>query len=125
MPEAIIGAGTNLGDRLVHLRRGVRALRARVPTLRVRAVSPIYESDALLPEGAPDEWRLPYLNLAVRVAWADGDPEALVRALKGIEAELGRAPRARWAPRQMDLDLLAFGDRSRTTADLTLPHPAL
>lgn len=121
MPDAVIGLGTNLGDRLTHLRAAVRGLRAMAPALRVRAVSPIYESDALVPPGAPDDWRLPYLNLAVRAEW-DGTPQELIAALKALEAALGRQPRPRWAPREADLDLLAFGDLALAGDTLTLPH---
>ncbi len=124
MPEVIIGVGTNLGDRLAHLRRGVRGLRGRAPEFRVRSISPVYESDALVPEGAPEAWRRPYLNLAVRAEWDDG-PEVLLRSLKSLETMLGRGPRARWEPREVDLDLLAFGDLVVVTSELTLPHPGL
>jgi 2-amino-4-hydroxy-6-hydroxymethyldihydropteridine diphosphokinase / dihydropteroate synthase len=124
MADVIVGAGANLGDRLATLRRAVRSLRALAPAFRVARVSPVYESDALVPEGAPDDWRLPYLNLAVRGDWTGG-AEELVRALKGIEAALGRPARARWAPREIDLDLLAFDGVRLDAPGLTLPHPDL
>ena len=38
------------------------------------------------------------------------DPEAVLAALHGAEAELGRVRPARWAPRVCDLDLIAIGD---------------
>lgn len=124
MADAIVGLGTNLGDRLRHLRRAVRALRELGPSLRVREISPIYESDALVPERAPESWRRPYLNLAVRVEW-DGDPRPLLTLLKSVEGRLGRGPRERWGPREIDLDLLAFGDLVVADSDLVLPHPGL
>jgi 2-amino-4-hydroxy-6-hydroxymethyldihydropteridine diphosphokinase/dihydropteroate synthase len=122
--EVVIGAGSNLGDRLGQLRRGVRALRARVPILQVHVVSPVYESEALVPEGAPDPWRLPYLNLAVRGEWS-GSAAGLVAALKQIELEVGRLPAPRWAPRELDLDLLAFGGGTIDAPGLRVPHPGL
>lgn len=123
MPEVVIGLGTNLGDRLAHLRAAVRALRLMAPDL-VQAVSPIYESDALVPPDAPVDWRHPYLNLAVRGAWALG-PVELVRLLKEVERAVGRVDRARWAPREVDLDLLAFGDLKLASDGLNVPHSGL
>jgi 2-amino-4-hydroxy-6-hydroxymethyldihydropteridine diphosphokinase len=51
-------------------------------------------------------------------------PEALLAALKRLEDEFGRARSGiRHAPRELDLDLLVFGDAVRSSADFTLPHP--
>jgi 2-amino-4-hydroxy-6-hydroxymethyldihydropteridine diphosphokinase len=51
-------------------------------------------------------------------------PEALLAALKTIEAEFGpRASAIRHAPRALDLDLLLFGSEQRATPDFCLPHP--
>ena len=124
MPEpVVIGLGTNLGDRLASLRLAVARLRA-LPDLRIDAVSPIYESQAMVPEGAPPDWARPYLNLAVLADWP-GTPETLLRALKQIEADLGRKPRERWAPRVIDLDLLAFDRLALRNSTLTVPQAGL
>ncbi len=120
---AVLGLGTNLGDRLASLRMAVARLRA-LPDLRIDAVSPVYESDAMVPEGAPPDWGRPYLNLAVLARWAD-PAEGLLRTLKQIEADLGRRPRERWAPRVIDLDLLAFGRLALANGTLTVPQAGL
>ncbi|MEA3366600.1 MAG: 2-amino-4-hydroxy-6-hydroxymethyldihydropteridine diphosphokinase, partial [Planctomycetota bacterium] len=52
-------------------------------------------------------------------------PHALLQVLKGIERDLGRRPRVRWGPREIDLDVLLYGDRVIETARLTVPHPRL
>lgn len=124
MADVVIGVGTNLGDRLAHLRRGTRALRRLVPHLRISAISPIYESDALMPDGAPPEWDRPYLNLALRGDWS-GDPASLLSRLKFLEAGLGRRPHERWSPREVDFDLLTFGGLWLREPDLAVPHPGL
>lgn len=51
-------------------------------------------------------------------------PEWLLSRLKALERRYGRteAP-VRNAPRELDLDLLLFGDVVRRTERLTLPHP--
>ena len=57
----VLGVGTNIGDRLANLRRAIKELQ-RADGLSVLQVSPIYMSDALLPDNAPADWDLPYLN---------------------------------------------------------------
>jgi 2-amino-4-hydroxy-6-hydroxymethyldihydropteridine diphosphokinase len=42
-----------------------------------------------------------------------------------IEAQLGRERTARWAPRQIDLDLLVYDEVQSDTPFLQLPHPRL
>jgi len=44
--------------------------------------------------------------------------------MRDLEKEFGRAPKKVLnEPRPLDLDLIAFGDETRNTADLILPHP--
>lgn len=50
---------------------------------------------------------------------------ALLRELLAIESELGRERSLKWGPRAIDLDILAFGQCQRATAELCLPHPQL
>ena len=51
-------------------------------------------------------------------------PEALLAVLKELEREYGRAATpVRNAPRELDLDLLAYGDETRMTPQFVLPHP--
>lgn len=51
-------------------------------------------------------------------------PEALLAELKQLEREYGRQRAiVRNAPRELDLDLLLFGDETRNSDDFILPHP--
>lgn len=70
-----------------------------------------------------------FFNAALLAETALG-PLALLRLLKRTEAEVGRTPRERNGPREIDLDLIAYGalayrfvDRGRTV--LEIPHPRL
>ncbi len=49
----------------------------------------------------------------------------LLEALKAIEAELGRQKTERWGPREIDLDLLLYGDEMLEEDGLTVPHPEM
>ncbi|HEX2053833.1 MAG TPA: 2-amino-4-hydroxy-6-hydroxymethyldihydropteridine diphosphokinase [Actinomycetota bacterium] len=113
---AFVGLGSNVGDRLKHLKSAVEALRAR--GLEVRAASSVYETDPVGPP-QPD-----YLNAAVAVR-TDLDPVDFVAALKDVEAEIGRQQTERWGPRVIDLDLLLYGDRIVAEPPITVPHPEL
>src|SRR5579864_2110091 len=120
----ILGLGSNVGDRLAHLRKALHAIR-QLPGMQVKQVSPVYISDALLPENAPEDWDMPYLNVAIRcdTTLAAFD---LLRELKIIEHSIGRKPALRhWGPRIVDIDILAIDQGIIQTDALTVPHESL
>jgi 2-amino-4-hydroxy-6-hydroxymethyldihydropteridine diphosphokinase len=111
-----LGLGSNLGDRLAHLRAAVAAL---APVVAVRRVSAVYDT---APQLVTDQPR--FLNAAVMGETAL-EPLALLRAVKAIEARLGRVAGPRYGPRVVDIDLLLVAGVTLATAELTLPHPRL
>ena len=118
MPRAIVGLGSNLGDRLAAL---VGAVRALAELGRIVASSEVFET---VPEGSI-EAQSDFLNAAVALD-TELDPFVLLEALLGLETRLGRVRtegEARWGPRVIDLDLLFYGEVVVTTPRLTLPHP--
>jgi len=117
----IIGLGSNLGDRADQLRRAVVMLGNILSGVQC---SPVYESAALLPDGAPPNWNKPFLNMAVR-GETTLTPRALLDGIKAIERTLGRTARGHWAPREIDIDILAYDDCVVNESDLVIPHPAL
>jgi len=123
MPPAYLGLGSNEGDRLRHLQAAVERLH-RYDGLRVVAASPVYETEAhtLSPEEEPP----PFLNAVLRAA-VDWEPEALLHAAQAVERAEGRerSSERTWAPRPLDIDLLAVDALTRRTDTLTLPHPRL
>jgi 2-amino-4-hydroxy-6-hydroxymethyldihydropteridine diphosphokinase len=113
--EAVIGLGSNLGDRRALLADAVRALGA---VGRVGRVSPLYET---APVGPPQPR---FLNAAL-VLTTDLEPLALLDALLAIEQRLGRVRLERWGPRLVDLDILWSADGPFDSERLTVPHPEL
>jgi len=106
---AAIGLGSNVGDPERMLAAAVAAL-AALPGVELRAVSRLY---ATVPVGVTDQAE--FRNAAVLLDVPAGpDPAsgalALLVALKGLERAFGRQDRGRWGPRELDLDLLLFGD---------------
>lgn len=122
--HTVLGLGSNCGDRLEYLRKAVQILKTPSPGIQVLAISPIYQSDALLPEGAQSSWNLPFLNLNL-LCLTELSPRELLANVKGIEALLGRKQRGRWAPREIDIDILTYGDNKHFESDLQIPHSSL
>ena len=122
MPLAYLGLGSNQGARREHLQAAVDRLSAQ-DALRVLGASPVYETEAhTRPSSGPQP---PFLNAVLRAAITDS-PEALLRTAHAVEGAEGRTrPAERWAPRPLDIDLLAVGQKTRRTDFLTLPHPRL
>ncbi len=126
-----IGLGSNLGDRLQHLRRArqtILALPGVVPTEgappeRSCLSAPVYETD---PVGCPPG-SASFLNTVIEVGLhARCSPLHLLDALRQVERFLGRPARyPRNAPRCIDLDILYAGQFKMATSDLALPHPRL
>lgn len=119
----VLGLGSNIGDRLNHLRKALQYLE-QIPHFKVVQVSSIYISDALLPDVAPESWNVPYLNLAVRCE-STLEPLDLLHHLKSIERRLGRLPEIDWGPRIIDIDILAWDDLIKYDEKLHIPHEHL
>ncbi|MEF2977072.1 2-amino-4-hydroxy-6-hydroxymethyldihydropteridine diphosphokinase [Subtercola sp. YIM 133946] len=117
---AVIALGSNLGDREQTLRDAVAELRA-VDGIIVDAVSSLYETDALKPEGV-DLSAPAYLNavMAVRSAL---QPHELLAALNTVEENHDRVRAERWGDRTLDLDIITFAGMEHHDDALTLPHP--
>jgi 2-amino-4-hydroxy-6-hydroxymethyldihydropteridine diphosphokinase len=121
VPDAervFVALGSNLGDREAHLAAARDAL-ARLPETRVVAASAIEETAPLAGMAQPR-----YLNQMVLLE-TGLDPHGLLAALQAIEQARGRVRTARWGPRTLDLDIVAFGDRRVHDPDLVIPHPQL
>jgi 2-amino-4-hydroxy-6-hydroxymethyldihydropteridine diphosphokinase len=126
---AMIGLGSNLGERKALLDAAVAALSA-MQGIVVRAVSSYHETK---PIGGPSGQGA-FLNGAAALD-TTLEPIELLRALKLIEAEAGRLRAQRWDERTLDLDLLLYGDQKidtgpvfnrvfgGETVELRVPHP--
>lgn len=117
MTRAYLGLGSNLGDRESRLRAAAAGLERR--GARVLRETAVRETE---PFGVSDQPR--FLNQVLEVEWA-GSAEELLDAAKAVEAEVGRTPSYRWGPREIDVDILLFGDERIRSERLTVPHPGL
>ena len=114
----VIGLGGNIGTREEIVERFRRAREALAATRSAR----LYRSAPIGPAQAP------FLNSAVSVRFDPAPtPAELVALVQEIERLLGRdrAREARFGPRPIDLDVLAWGDRAIDTPELVVPHARL
>lgn len=114
MARVAVALGSNLGDRLDHLRAGLKGLETLGDVV---AVSRVHETE---PVGGPDQGR--FLN-AVAVVETDLPPLDVMARLLDIERSRGRERTVRWGPRTLDLDLIAYEDEQLSLPTLEIPHP--
>ncbi len=108
-----LALGSNVEPRREYLVTAVQALE----TLgQVIAVAPIYESPPYGYEAQGD-----FYNSACLMQ-TDLPPLELLAQLKKIEKALGRVPRMRWGPREIDLDIIFYNRLTMKTPELTIPH---
>ncbi|WP_436525713.1 2-amino-4-hydroxy-6-hydroxymethyldihydropteridine diphosphokinase [Actinoplanes sp. HUAS TT8] len=120
MSRAVLSIGSNLGDRLGHLRAAVTLLGASV-----RTVSGVYETP---PWGDADQ--PPYLNALILVEDAAAAPHDWLERARACEAAEGRErdPERRFGPRTLDVDVITVWDADGRPVhsddpELILPHP--
>ncbi|MFI9029050.1 2-amino-4-hydroxy-6-hydroxymethyldihydropteridine diphosphokinase [Streptomyces sp. NPDC053560] len=116
--RAVISLGSNLGNRLETLQGAVDALED-TPGVRVKAVSPVYETE---PWGVEPGTQPSYFN-AVVIVKTTLPPGSLLERGHAIEEAFERVRDERWGPRTIDVDIIAYQDVVSQDPVLTLPHP--
>lgn len=116
--DAIIGLGSNIGDKQANIARAIENLTAD-GALKLVARSRDYRS---APWGKTDQdW---FVNACISVTTNLTAHEVLERCF-AAERALRRVRQERWGPRTLDCDLLVFRDVILNTPELTLPHPRI
>jgi 2-amino-4-hydroxy-6-hydroxymethyldihydropteridine diphosphokinase len=115
---AVVSLGGNLGNRLETLQGAVDALED-TPGVRVRAVSPVYETE---PWGVDPGSQPPYFNAVVLIRTTLPPADLLERG-RAIEDAYGRRRAERWGARTIDVDIVAYQGVVSGDPVLTLPHP--
>jgi 2-amino-4-hydroxy-6-hydroxymethyldihydropteridine diphosphokinase len=116
---AYIGAGSNIGDKLLNCKNGIAALtRANKTVLKDRSkfykTEPVHYKD--------QDW---FVNWVVKIE-TTLDPFDLLNELKSIERDTGRVYNPiRFGSRILDLDIILYDDLVKNSADLIIPHPRM
>jgi len=112
-----LSLGSNLGDRAKNLRDAIAALRNS--GVSVARVSSVYETEPV--DYLDQPW---FLNCAVE-AETELPALELLRALRGIEAQMGGKKLIAKGPRLIDIDILLYGNEIVDTPELQVPHPRM
>ena len=99
--RALLGIGTNLGDREGNLAEAFSGLE-KLPGTKILAISNIYETEPFDVLSEQED----YLNCCVL-----------------IDSRLGRVRKEYHGARTMDIDLLVYEGAGSDTEELRLPHP--
>lgn len=115
-PEVVLLLGSNKGRRVKRLREALDGLAARFDAARV---SRIYAGE---PGGRANQpW---FLNVAVAGSTTLSPLDFLAFA-KEIEARAGRKAGPVWGPRELDVDIILWGDLLVREPQLVVPHAAI
>jgi 2-amino-4-hydroxy-6-hydroxymethyldihydropteridine diphosphokinase len=119
--ETLIGLGANVGSKNEIAQRFRDALLHLEATGQVTIirVSSLYGTP---PWGNTDQAE--FVNAAALLT-VTMPAAVLLETLKNEETRLGRVSRERWGPRELDLDILLYGDAAMDTPTLKIPHPFL
>ncbi len=118
METVYLGVGSNLGNRKKYIQSAIQYLR-ETSGVYVKKISSLYETD---PVGGPPQGK--FLNGAIKLETSLLPGEFLIR-LREIEKKVGRKQRVRYGPREIDLDILFFGQQKIFENDLQIPHPRI
>lgn len=113
-----LSLGANIGDREGTIAQALDLI-AATPGVRLVSVSPFYFTEPVGYLEQPE-----FINCAACIEAAI-PPEDLLGRLRAIERLLGRQSRSRWREREIDIDILLYGDRIVGTESLTIPHPEM
>ncbi len=116
MEKVFLGIGSNVGEKIPYIKKAVTLL-SKILTDMEKA--PLYISKAVGFEDQPD-----FINTVIS-GYTDIEPYELFKKVKDIEKKVGRIKRFRWGPREIDIDILFYGNLLIEKDDLIIPHPRI
>lgn len=120
MNRVWIALGSNINNPIYQVRTAIKAL-ALIPDTCLISCSSYYKTSPLLdPQDQPD-----FLNAAVALD-TKLTPINMLDHIQAIEIQQGRIRTDyRFGPRNIDLDILLFGQQTISSSRLTVPHYAI
>jgi 2-amino-4-hydroxy-6-hydroxymethyldihydropteridine diphosphokinase len=116
--KVYLGLGSNCGDRILYLAKAAQKINSHEKISLIKQSS-IYETS---PFGNIDQ--ADYLNCNIEILTSLSIMD-LFKFVKNTEQEIGRKKSVRWGPREIDIDILIYGDILEENEHLTVPHTGI
>jgi 2-amino-4-hydroxy-6-hydroxymethyldihydropteridine diphosphokinase len=114
MSIVYLALGSNVGDSKQHIAEAIKQMNPMISSIQQ---AKLYVTK---PVGYTDQ--ADFVNTAVR-GETSLSPHELLKFLKNIEKQVGRVERFRWGPREIDIDIIFYGDEVINRKGLIIPHP--
>lgn len=115
MTTVYLALGSNVGDSAQYITKSLDLLGS---TLNNIQQAPLYISKAV---GYTDQ--ADFFNTAIS-GQTELSPQALLHVINEVEQQVGRVKRFRWGPREIDIDIIFYGNQTLQSENLTIPHPS-
>jgi len=112
---AYLGLGSNIGERISYIQRVIKELNDS-RNINILKESSIFETE---PWGNIDQDN--YLNSVLKIE-TDLGPMELLLKLKSLEKKIGRSESKKWSEREIDIDILFYGDLVIQNENIKIPH---
>lgn len=116
--KAFLSLGTNLGNREYFLQQAREYLH-NPPNIYILKESKILNTPAMDFQDQPD-----FLNQVLEVETIF-KPLELLDFIQDVEKKIGRVRRFDKGPREIDIDILLYGEEEWNTSRLTIPHHSI
>lgn len=115
MQQAFIAIGSNVDDRLEHMKKAVSLL-AENSNIKLINCSSVYETEPL-----GEIQQQSFFNAVCEIETSLA-PLDLLKQLKDFESEIGRKKTVQWGPREIDFDILFYNGLIFNSDHLIIPH---
>lgn len=111
--EIFLSLGSNIEPREEFLKRAIFYLREKI---KIKKISSLYETE---PWGYKDQNN--FLNIVIQ-GESEENPDNLIKFIKDVEKKVGRGESFKWGPREIDIDIILYGDKIIEKENLIVPH---
>jgi 2-amino-4-hydroxy-6-hydroxymethyldihydropteridine diphosphokinase len=116
MHTVFLALGSNIENRKQHIEKAIVLLREKIHDI---TVAPLYETKPRYFENQNN-----FLN-TVLSGFTELEPQELLQFTKTVQKKVGRVERFRYGPREIDIDILFYGNVVYKDEELEIPHPRL
>ena len=114
----LLSLGANIGDRYANITKAVDLLSSSGIIAGIKSSS-IYETE---PVGFTNQ---PWFLNSVVSGYTSLSPDIIIGVIKNIQELIGRKQREKWHEREIDIDVLLYGNEIIKTDLITIPHPRM